>query len=87
MIVLLGVNSPVSFMPRLPIHLTQGGHSHGQGPPPGVRLSPQVPPHHHRSPLHVSGHQHLSSDSKILPPHAIRRLTRPAPNILHPDDE
>ena len=77
---------PTSFMPRLPIHLT--GHSQ----PPGVRLSPAPGPHHqHRSPLHVSGHQLSSSpaaqDTKILPPHAIRRLTRPAPSILHPDDE
>ena len=87
---ILGVNSPslipTSFMPRLPIHLT------GPSQPPGVRLSPAPSLTHHRSPLHVSGHQLSSSapaapDTKILPPHAIRRLTRPAPNILHPDDE
>ena len=37
---------------------------------------------HHRSPLHVSHHV---PDNNILPPHAIRKLTRPAPMMT--DDE
>ena len=68
---LIPQNIPSAYMPRLPIQLTSAG-----------QLRSQAGQHHHRSPLHVSHHL---PDNNILPPHAIRKLTRPAPMMT--DDE
>lgn len=69
---LIPQNIPSAYMPRLPIHLSSASLRSGQ---PGHVSQ-------HRSPLHVSHHV---PDNNILPPHAIRKLTRPAPMMT--DDE
>lgn len=48
-----------------------------------IHLTPSV---RHRSPLQVTHHTQ-PPDNNILPPHVFKKLTRPSPNITHPDDE